>query len=147
MAAAMVAALALSVAFAVWTATGTGSGQAKAKDAQAITATGSAVSTDLLYPGKTDGDAGISITNPNPYPVRITSIARSGAITATPLSGRTCATTGVTFTDQTGLTLDLAAGETKAFTLEGAVAMDNTSENGCQEATFAVPVTFTGVSR
>ena len=86
----------------MWTATGTGSGQAKAKDAQAITATGSAVSTDLLYPGKTDGDAGISITNPNPYPVRITSIARSGAITATPLSGRTCATTGVTFTDQTG---------------------------------------------
>jgi hypothetical protein len=147
MAAAMALALGLSVAFAVWTATGTGSGQAKATSAQAITASASAVSTDLLYPGKTDGDVGISITNPNPYPIRITSIARSGAITATPLSGRTCTTTGVTFTDQTGLALDLAGGETKSFTLEGVVAMDNTSENGCQDASFTVPVTLTGVSR
>ena len=147
MTAAMTLAFALSVAFAVWTATGTGSGQAKADSAQAVSAVGSAVSSDLLYPGKADGDVGITITNPNLYPITINKIERSGAITATPVNGRTCTTTGVTFTDQTALSLQLDAGETKTFTLEGAAAMDNTSDNGCQGATFTIPVTLTGVSR
>lgn len=147
MAATMSAAFALSVAFAVWTATGTGAGQAKADNAKAITAVAAAISTDLLYPGKTDGDVGITISNPNPYPVTINRMERSGSITATPVAGRTCSTTGVTFTDQTALSLQLDGGETKTFTLDGVAAMDNTSDNGCQDATFTVPVTLTGVSR
>lgn len=147
MAATMSLAFVLSVAFAVWTATGTGSGQAKADNAKAITAVGAAVSTDLLYPGKTDGDVGITITNPNPYPVTINKVERNGAVTATPVAGRTCTTTGVTFTDQTALSLQLDEGETKTFTLQGSAAMDNTSDNGCQDATFTIPVTLTGVSR
>ena len=147
MGAAMALAFALSVAFAVWTATGTGSGQAKADNAKAITAVGAAVSTELLYPGKTDGGVGITFTNPNSYPITINKVERSGAVTATPLAGRTCTTTGVTFTDQTTLSLQLDEGETKTFILDGAAAMDNTSDNGCQDATFTIPVTLTGVSR
>jgi hypothetical protein len=147
MTAAMTLAFALSIAFAAWTAMGTGSGQAKADNAKAVTAVGAAVSTDLLYPGKDDGDVRIAITNPNLYPITINKIERSGAVTATPVGGRTCTTTGVTFTDQTALSLELDGGETKTLTLDGAAAMDNTSDNGCQDATFTIPVTLTGVSR
>jgi hypothetical protein len=53
----------------------------------------------------------------------------------------------VTLTDQTTLSLQLDEGETKTFILDGAAAMDNTSDNGCQDATFTIPVTLTGVSR
>ncbi|HZB24346.1 MAG TPA: hypothetical protein VE444_10930, partial [Gaiellaceae bacterium] len=48
--------------------------------------------------------------------------------------------TGVTFTNQTGLTLDLAAGATAGFTLTGAAAMSNASDNTCQGAVFTIPV-------
>ncbi len=147
MAATMSLAFGLSVAFAVWTATGTGEAQAKADNAKAITAVGAAVSIDLLYPGQINGDVGIAITNPNPYPITINRIERSGSITATPVAGRTCTTTGVTFTDQTALSLKVDEGETKTFTLDGVAAMDNTSDNGCQDASFTIPVTLTGVSR
>jgi hypothetical protein len=46
----------------------------------------------------------------------------------------------VTFTNQTGLTLDLAAGATAGFTLTGAAAMSNASDNTCQGAVFTIPV-------
>jgi hypothetical protein len=52
----------------------------------------------------------------------------------------------VTFTDQTGLALDVAAGATSTFTLSGAVSMSNASDNTCQGAIFTIPVDVTGAS-
>jgi hypothetical protein len=58
----------------------------------------------------------------------------------------TCTVTGVTFTDQLALTLDIAAGGSATFTLDDAAQMSNLSDNGCQGATFTIPVAMTGAS-
>jgi hypothetical protein len=137
--------LASSIAYAAWTATGSGSGYAKATSAQALTTVDvSATTTATLYPGAT-GNVSLRITNPNPYPVRVTSVAGSGTIDSNATAA--CdASTGVTFTDQTGLTLDVAASSSATFNLVGSVAMSNSSHTDCQGAVFTIPVTLTGAS-
>lgn len=136
--------LAAGVAFAAWNASGTGSGYAKATTAQVLTTSDvAATTTAQLYPGGT-ADVKIKINNPNPYPVRVTTINGSGAITSD--KGAACdASTGVTYTDQTG-TFDVAANSNASFTLVGSVAMSNASDNACQGAVFTVPVTLSGAS-
>ena len=136
--------LAAGVAFAAWNAGGTGSGYAKATTAQALSTTDvAATTTAQLYPGGT-ADVKIKIHNPNPYPVRVTSIDGNGAITSD--KGAACdASTGVTYTNQSG-TFDVSANSDASFTLVGAVAMSNTSDNTCQGAVFTVPVSLSGAS-
>jgi hypothetical protein len=133
------------VAVGAWTISGSGSGYAKAGVATGLTlndASGATVAD--LYPGVT-GTVKLNVTNPNAFPVRITNVTGTGAITSD--KGAACnAATGVTFTNQTGLTLDLAAGATSAFTLSGAAAMSNSSDNTCQGAVFTIPVSVSGVS-
>lgn len=137
--------LAGSIAFAAWTATGSGSGYAKATSAQALTTVdASASTTATLYPGAT-GDVLLSIENPNPYPVTVTDVVSVGAID----SDTTAAcdgSTGVTFSDQTGLALNVPAAADATFTLSGSVEMDNSSHTSCQGAVFTIPVTLTGAS-
>ena len=48
--------------------------------------------------------------------------------------------------NQSGLTLDVAAGSAATFTLTGSVAMGSSSDTTCQGATFTIPVTLTGIS-
>lgn len=136
--------LAAGVAFAAWNAGGTGSGYAKATTAQALSTTDvAATTTAQLYPGGT-ADVKIKIHNPNPYPVRVTSIDGNGAITSD--KGALCdASTGVTYTNQSG-TFDVSANSDASFTLSGAVAMSNASDNTCQGAVFTVPVSLSGAS-
>jgi len=134
-----------SIAYAAWTASGTGSGYAKATTAQALTTVDvSASTTAQLYPGGT-GDVTLRIDNPNPYPVRVTSVSGTGAITSD--KGAACdASTGVTFADQTGQSLDVPAGSAVTFTLSGAVTMSDASDNSCQGAIFTIPVALSGAS-
>lgn len=136
--------LAAGVAFAAWNASGAGSGYAKATTAQVLTTSDvAATTTAQLYPGGT-ADVKIKINNPNPYPVRITSITGNGAITSD--KGAACdASTGVTYTNQSG-TFDVSANSDASFTLVGAVAMSNASDNTCQGAVFTVPVSLSGAS-
>ncbi|HWC72075.1 MAG TPA: hypothetical protein VG993_13025 [Actinomycetota bacterium] len=137
--------LAGSIAFAAWTATGSGSGYAKATNAQALTTVDVSASTSAtLYPGAT-GDVELRIDNPNPYPVTVTDVVSTGSIDSDTTAA--CdASTGVTFTDQTGLSLNVPAGAAATFTLNGSVQMDNSSHTSCQGAVFTVPVTLTGAS-
>jgi hypothetical protein len=132
---------------AAWSTSGSGNGYAKAATASALTlGDASAFTSADLYPGAT-GAVKLRVTNPNPFPVRITSVTKQtgGAITSD--KGAACnASTGVTFTDQTGLTLDLAGGATSTFTLSGAVSMSNASDNSCQGAIFTIPVDVAGAS-
>lgn len=137
--------LAGSIAFAAWTATGSGSGYAKATSADPLTTIDvSASTTATLYPGAT-GDVLIRIDNANDYPVTVTDVDGNGAITSD--AGASCTgSTGVTFTDQSGLTLNVGANAAATFTLSGSVAMDNSSHTTCQGAVFTIPVTLSGAS-
>jgi hypothetical protein len=133
----------VGVAFASWLATGSGSATARATTAQELT-TSTATTAATLYPGAT-GDAVIRVSNPNPYPVRVTTITGNGAITSD--KGAACnAATGVSFSNQSELSLDVAAGASATFTLTGAVSMNNSSHNSCQGAVFTIPVLLEGYS-
>ena len=131
------------VAFAAWTADGSGSGQAKATTMSGVTATVGTVTGDL-FPGGT-GDVKLTFANGNSFPVKVTAVVADGAVTASGGAG-TCSTTGVSFGAQSGLTLAVAASGTLAHTFTGAASMDNTSDSGCQGATFTIPVKITAIS-
>lgn len=138
-------------AFAVWSANGSGTGSAAASTSQALTTTASTAAGTALYPGGT-GDLRITYSNPNPFPVTVTSLALTsgGVITAAGGIG-TCTTTGVSLTSPQTVShlVPAKTGSTNgsaAFTVAGALSMNNSSDNGCQGATFTVPVTITGAS-
>jgi hypothetical protein len=140
----------VGLVYAAWTTNGAGSGYAKAGTALSLTTVDVSASTAAtLYPGVT-GDVLIKFDNPNPYAVTVTAVTGSGAIT--PDGGHAgCTTTGVTFTNQTGLSLVVPAKSggvdgVLQTTLTGAASMSNASLNACQGATFTVPVTLTGTS-
>lgn len=136
-------------AYAFWGATGSGSGAATAGHVTALSAT--ATVSDLLYPGGPAADVQVTFTNPNSFDVKVTSLSQDGAVTGSGGKG-TCTTTGVSFASQANLSnvvVPAQSGETagqliKTFT--GAVSMDNTASDGCQNASFTVPLTFSGVS-
>lgn len=129
------------VAVAAWLSNGTGTGSAKATTAIDLTTSTATASADL-YPGGT-GALNITINNPNPYPVTITDIASSGAATA---SLSTCVVTGVSLSALTGLTDVVDANASKTFSHADAVSMSNLSDDGCQGATFTIPVSLSGHS-
>ena len=139
---------AASLVYAAWTTNGSGSGYAKAGNSQALSTVDVSASTSAsLYPG-TNGDVKLEISNPNSFAVRVTAVTLNGTnanITAD--AGHSgCTTTGVSFTDQTGLSIDVPAGGTQTATLNGAASMSNASVNDCQGATFTIPVSLSGAS-
>ena len=138
---------AVGIAVSAWSTSGSGTGYAKAGTASSLTLADASASTAAdLYPGGS-GAVKIKVTNPNSFPVKVTSVTRSATGSITSDKGAACdASTGVTFTDQTGLTLTLAAGATGTFSLAGAASMSNSSDNSCQGAIFSIPVDVTAVS-
>jgi hypothetical protein len=138
----LVAALGAGAAYAYFTSTGRGTGGASIGSMKTVTlAVSSTAPVTPLRPGGA-GDATLQVANPNGFAVTVTSVVRSGAITAD--SGHPgCTTTGVTFTDQSALGLNIPGNSTIAVDLPGAVAMDASSPAGCQGATFSIPVTIT----
>ena len=132
----------VGLVYAAWVTNGTGSGYAKASTAQSLT-TSAVVPTATLYPGA-DGNVQVTINNPNSFPVRVTAISGNGAITAAGGTG-TCTASQVTFTNQSGLTIDIAA-TNSTTTLTNAAHMASNADDGCQGATFTIPVAITGAS-
>jgi hypothetical protein len=123
-----------------------GNGYAKAISGTNLTLSDASASTTAqLYPGAT-GDVVVTVTNPNPFQVTIGKIdGTGGAITSD--KGASCdASTGVTFTDQDTLNLQVPAGQTRTFTLSNAASMDNTAAQACEGAVFAIPVTVSATS-
>src|SRR5690349_11443542 len=133
----------VGLVYAAWTTNGSGSGYAKAGSSQALTTVDvSATTSASLYPG-TSGDVKLQISNPNPYAVRVTAVSGNGTITAD--AGHSgCTTTGVTFNNQSSLTLDVSGNSDLATTLNNAASMTNASLNASQGATFTIPVSLTG---
>jgi hypothetical protein len=137
-----------SLGYAAWTSAGNGSGVAKATSAQALT-TVTATASAGLYPGATAA-LSLQVSNPNPYPVTVTDVTGNGTITADS-SHSTCGQdaghpTGVTYTDQHGLSIAVPANGTTSVSVSNAVHMSNASDNSCQGATFTIPVSLNGAS-
>ncbi|HVM19728.1 MAG TPA: hypothetical protein VM307_07190 [Egibacteraceae bacterium] len=141
------------VVSAAWLANGSGSGSAKAITSSGTVSTDTATPTAQLYPGKT-ADLKIKLTNTHLFPVKVTALAGDGAITATPVNGETCEVHGVELVagalSNLNLTVDASSNGTTPATAEhtvsNAVKMTNASQDGCQGATFTIPVTITGES-
>lgn len=135
-------------AIAAWSTSTSGNASAKAATASALTlADASGSTTGDLYPGGS-GALKLKLSNPNNFPVRITAVTLTsgGSITS---SSAACNTAGhgVTFANQTGLTVDLAANASnEVVTLAGSVQMSTTSANACQGVTFTIPVDITAAS-
>lgn len=132
------------VATAAWLGTGAGSGSAKATSFQDLTVSGGTATAEL-YPGASNQHLFLHIVNPNPFAVTVTAV-NNGAGSITADGGHaSCTTTGVTFTNQTGLSISVPANGSTDTSVNG-VSMDNTSSTGCQGATFTVPVTVDATS-
>ena len=145
---------AAGIASAAWTATGDGAGYAKADTQDALTtADASGSTTAQLYPSAT-GDLVLLVDNTNPYQVKITSVVNKAASFISSSAGTACTDasgstnpTGVSFADQTGLSINVPANANDHLvTLDDVVSMTNASANGCQGATFTIPVTITSES-
>lgn len=144
------------VAWASWTNSGSGSATAQATSATALVVTpGSPVGTLYPkpaggYPSTAIGAVYTTVTNPNPYPVRVVSVS-VGTVAISPIAGRTCAAgsvvPAVVGTVPLSPPVDLPANSSAtAVTVPGAIEMIATAEDGCQGASFSVPITLIGAS-
>ncbi len=136
----------VAVGWSYFTATGSGRRSVSVGAMQPVTvvaiAGGDKPSASLL-PGGT-ADVVLDVKNPNPYTVTLVSVvgSLSGTVSADPgHSG--CTPTGVTFTNQTSLSVPIAQSATTRIDLPGASSMSTASPSGCQGATFSIPVTIT----
>lgn len=143
----------VGLVYAAWTTNGTGSAYTKAGTAQTLSTVDVSTSTSAsLYPG-VSGDVLVKIDNPNPFPVTVSAVSLNGTNADIAADGghSGCTTTGVSFTDQTGLSISVPAKSggvdgTTQTTLNGAASMSNASLPACQGATFTIPVTLSGQS-
>jgi hypothetical protein len=141
--------LVTSIAFAAWTSNADGAGQAESGAAQAVTIETATVTTKL-FP-TLEGDVGVKVTNPNTYPVKVSSIQHDDvAITS---SDTACDVATSVQTNRTGDLLSsaqddtvIAAGGNATFTLANAVKMLADADNDCQSDTFTVPVSVQAAS-
>jgi hypothetical protein len=131
------------VALGLWAASGSGSGGAGALTAQSITVNAVPSPTADLFPGSS-GALQFELSNPNPYPVNLTSVVY-GAVTSSDQAN--CAASYLTTATDGALAsligLTAAAIDTPA-SIPAAVTLAANAPDGCQGVTFTVAVTLTG---
>lgn len=93
-----------------------------------------------LQPGST-GEVVLRVNNPNAFTVKLVSVTSIGAPTLVGSAGCTPANAGVAFINQTGLAMPISPG-TQLLRLPGAASMSIASDDTCQGASFALPVTI-----
>jgi hypothetical protein len=131
-------------ALAYFLATGFGVGSGSNGSLQPVTVValaGGDAENSSLYPGGPAADVIVKLNNPNSLAVTLVSVAGNGTITADG-GHASCTTSGVTFTNQTGLSVSLPPGSTLLH-FTSAASMSSAASNGCQGATFNIPVTVT----
>jgi len=144
LAAVLVAALVVAGgAFAYFTTTGSGTGPGSVASAsQPVTITAGSPAGQL-YPGGS-GDVVATVSNPNPSPVRLASLAldTSRGTNGFAVDGGhpSCDTSVLAYTTQTngGSGWTVPASGSLPLTLGGAVNMGPAAANACQGATFTV---------
>jgi hypothetical protein len=137
-------------ALAAWTVGGSGSGAGAATVANnltvtALTPSGPAAS---LYPGGPAGSVYFQVANPNPFAVTIT-----GLSWGTPTSNNTaaCASANVSVdaSAPTTVSISIPANATAgtAYQISGVLDLAHSAPNGCEGASFTVPVTVTATQQ
>ena len=145
-----------------------GEGQSAAISNLTISAVASPAATNLMSPGS-NGDVVVTISNPNPYPVTITSVqlptnttdatgytssalttTQAGCLAATPSAvtwNFSTATSGTSHTLTTALTVGASgqANNPLAVTLTNDASMGTTTPAACASTYFSMP-SFTGVT-
>jgi hypothetical protein len=161
-AAAILGALALlivgsTVAHANWFARGTGSGTAKTISAVSLTVVADTGHAPDLYPGAS-GAIYFTISNPNPYPVTLTSASLGTPHNQDAASACQASTNGTANLTVTGgsipitITVPARAGTgtgnpaAVSASLPGAIQMTMQADQSCQSQLFLVPVTLSGAS-
>jgi len=135
---------AAAVAIAYFTAGGGDSCAVATGTLQPVTAAafvGGDAPGSVLLPGAGAAEVILRVSNANDYTVKLDSVTLNGTITADADHGG-CATPGVTFTAQTGLSVNVASGSS-LVALPGAASMSASSPSACQGATFSSPVAIT----
>jgi hypothetical protein len=135
-----------AAASAYWGTTGSGAGSQSAGQLQVLTTEALAQPAPGQQPIAPGGvaDAAVRVTNPNSYAVQLYSVASAGPATADAAHPQ-CVTTGVTFQNPAAPlapTTTVPANASLTVVLPGAVAMDLTSDPGCQGASFRIPLTL-----
>jgi len=141
---ALVLGLSAGAAWGYFTTHGSGTGHGSNGTMQVVTVaaiTSETPNTPLL-PGST-GEVVVKVHNPNTFQVHVVSMVANGTITVSGGAGCTLGNSGVSFSNQTGLSVAVAASSTILVHLPGAASMSSASASGCQGATFNIPVTIT----
>lgn len=133
------------VALAAWNVTGEGSGAVAATSALSLEIDGFALDA-ALYPGLTTG-ATLTVSNPNAFPVSITTVEFGTIVVSNAGAGCTLAASEVTYTDLSNQTLFLAAAtDNIELELANVATMGSGANTDCQGATFTAPITLTAES-
>lgn len=123
-------------ALAWWRTAGTGSGTGTAGTVASLGATGTATA---LLPGGPATTVTLSVSNPNAFAVKVTSVSQDGTVTAT----GSCTAAGFGFLPANGgAGTVLAAGQSTTVVLTGAATLDTTSPAACMGATWTVPLSL-----
>jgi hypothetical protein len=140
------ATLGTGIAVAAWSSSGVGASSAKAGVALGVTAGTATPSGTLLYPtGAASAPLAVTITNPNPYPVKVTNVtlaAQSAPATVVTPNNASCTTaTALVSTSAVNVSnanlLSIPANSTATYTTPtNVVTMGLASDDGCQNATF-----------
>jgi len=135
------------IAVAAWSVSGAGTGTAGAAEADNLASVSFAIDDDL-YPGFI-ADGTLTVTNPNPFPVKITAITfaepESSEAGCDVAIGDT--EKDVWFTNLTAQSFVLAATSGAVeITLPSIVRMNDGASNDCQNATFTADIVLTAAS-
>jgi hypothetical protein len=136
------------VAFAFWSASGTGTGSALATTAQTVTVNAVALTNSAasLFPGGPPGNVYFTVTNPNPYPIKITNIAWGTPVSANPSACSSSVISVDSGAPTSGFNLTIAASGTSTVQQVNAVLdLSGNATDTCQGNAFNVPMTLTGV--
>lgn len=140
-------AISAGVAVAVWSASGSGTGSALAYTAQSVTVNAVALtsSASSLFPGGPAGNVYFTVTNPNPYAIKITNVAWGTPVSTNPSACPSSVISVDPSAPTSGLNLTVPAnGTSAAVQVNSVLDLSSTASDGCQGNEFTVPVTVTG---
>jgi len=128
------------VAFAYWTSTGQGTGSAATGT---VTLSASVTGVSGLYPGASV-PASVVLTNDNTSNTAMKIQSVTAGTTSVSGGKGSCDPSVVTFTPTTTLPTTTSTAPGADFTVDGNVTMTMAAADGCQGASFSIPLTATG---